>query len=392
MEEKFKELNFPTMNHKFMIPKLVSHLYKELEEAQNNWLHNQVSLKKKYSMYIDKESNYYRSISGFQSIHPAIVSTIEKTDSIHNKYMLEINNNVYSIYFYFPSASKHVNKDPFFHDCVMKIYFWLYLIQPYIRKNCSKQMNIHIWFSNHKKMISKNSSELLDAIHVNTAFTSSCMPTTNIILYRKEEWFKVFIHETFHNLGLDFSDKNNPIIESKINQLFKVKNNNDIRIFESYCEIWAETMHCFLVAFLMKTNFHDFKKEFQDNMNLELEFSLFQCAKILHKYHITYLDLITKENAFEEISPITSYYFIKTIFMFHFSEFEKWCIEHNTFDLIFKFNNKNIHIDSYIHLIKDLYKNKKFVDTLNHFSTLFSRLERKNTGIMNTMRMTINEI
>ena len=32
-----------------------------------------------------------------------------------------------------------------------------------------------------------------------------CRETSEITIYREEEWIKVLIHELFHNLNLDFS-------------------------------------------------------------------------------------------------------------------------------------------------------------------------------------------
>ena len=86
----------------------------------------------------------------------------------------------------------------------MKIYVWLCYVQPFIRKNCSKKMDIFIWFSNEKKQMIQNEKHFTTK-HANSAFTTSCKIETSIYIYRKEEWFKVFIHETFHNFGLDFS-------------------------------------------------------------------------------------------------------------------------------------------------------------------------------------------
>jgi hypothetical protein len=65
------------------------------------------------------------------------------------------------------------------------------------------------------------------------------------MLYRMEEWFKVFIHETFHCLGLDFSGMNVSNSNKQILQLFPgCSRDMDVRVYETYCEIWAETLDC----------------------------------------------------------------------------------------------------------------------------------------------------
>ena len=70
-----------------------------------------------------------------------------------------------------------------------------------------------------------------------------------LLIYRKEEWFKVLIHELFHVLGLDFSvinyDNNKEILRKHFNNI-----NSDLLISEAYCELWATILNsCFLLFF-----------------------------------------------------------------------------------------------------------------------------------------------
>ena len=47
--------------------------------------------------------------------------------------------------------------------------------------------------------------KVLDQDNCNTAVTYACAIKGECLIYRKEEWFKVLIHETMHALCLDFS-------------------------------------------------------------------------------------------------------------------------------------------------------------------------------------------
>ena len=71
-------------------------------------------------------------------------------------------------------------------------------------------------------MLPSTNIEILNSSHVNTAFTRTCPKKSEIVVFRKEEWFKVFIHESFHNFGLDFSDMNNAECTSRILDIFPV--------------------------------------------------------------------------------------------------------------------------------------------------------------------------
>jgi hypothetical protein len=89
---------------------------------------------------------------------------------------------------------------------------------------------------------------IIGASHVNGGLSDICEPDGQIIVYRKEEWFKVFIHETMHNYGLDFAVLDNILRSNKkLQSIFSVQ--TDIKIFESYCETWARIMNVFFESY-----------------------------------------------------------------------------------------------------------------------------------------------
>lgn len=392
MEEKFKKLDLPEIKTKHISNQLLYDLYFSLKRADKNWLHGNVNMKRDIFEY--NEKNNFNKVPDYGAIHPDIQHSLEKTGSYYCKYNLQIGKNNYVISFFHPGKkNKRGVIENFLEDCIMKIYLWLFIIQPYIRDNCSKEMNAYILFSDHKKVLSNNKFELLDSIHVNTAFTTSCLPKTNMMIYRKEEWFRAFIHETFHNLGLDFSNMNDLTIERKISQLFNVENKHEIRIYESYCETWAEVLNVVIVSFLVTNNKESFKKEFDQNMMLERKYSFFQMAKILDHFDISYNELVShdKKKVFEEKSHITSYFFIKTILMYFLSNFEHWCKVMNI-NGIFQFELTKKNIYSFIDFIEKHYQHKNFVQTLHLYEDFFKNNKHSQNAVMKTLRMSLNEL
>jgi hypothetical protein len=123
--------------------------------------------------------------------------------------------------------------------------------------------------------------QILDQENVNTAFTRTCPKNSEIIVFRKEEWFKSFLHETFHNFGLDFSDMNNNSCNSKILEIFPV--NSEVNLFESYTEFWARIMNILFCSFVSMKDKND-EKEFLSNVevfvNFERAYSFFQVVKV----------------------------------------------------------------------------------------------------------------
>jgi hypothetical protein len=84
-------------------------------------------------------------------------------------------------------------------------------------------------------------------LHVNTGYASD----EGIVVYRKEEWFKVFIHECFHFFHFDalLFDSSFP---PRILSIFKV--NSQVNLYEAYCEIWARMLNCCMISVVGKIN------------------------------------------------------------------------------------------------------------------------------------------
>ena len=125
---------------------------------------------------------------------------------------------------------------------------WLYIVDTYSSKNCANQLKIFIYHTSLLKNLPNSNIEILNENNVNTAFTRTCPSDSEIVVFRKEEWFKVFMHETFHNFGLDFSNMNLSICNQKILSLFPVS--SDVNLYESYTEFWARMMNVLFCSFI----------------------------------------------------------------------------------------------------------------------------------------------
>ena len=121
------------------------------------------------------------------------------------------------------------------------MFTWLKIAFKYSSPSCSKEIRIFLYMTPFKKKLPKNSIDILSPIHCNTAVTTGCLEKTEIILFRKEEWFKVFIHETFHSLGLDFANYSTIKFKEEINKIYPLKN---LEITETYAEFWATIFNC----------------------------------------------------------------------------------------------------------------------------------------------------
>jgi len=202
-----------------------------------------------------------------KSIPPTIWSDISSSEKIGRIVTSQLHGRTIHLYLILPKSQTHSRifssaklAESFFHTCARRIVVWLDVALQFAGKECADTLDCYLFFTDDLKKLPKKSSdnegggvgksETITPRHANTAFTYSCISTAKIVLFRMEEWFKVFIHESFHCFGLDFSEMN--IIESNkhMSKLFpKCHSNMDFRIYETYCETWAETINVIFIAY-----------------------------------------------------------------------------------------------------------------------------------------------
>jgi len=291
-----------------------------------------------------------------------------------------------------------------FNRYVDTIIMWLYILNQYSSKQCANSLVVYFYFTSLEKRLPSSNIFILDEINVNTAFTTTCPKDSEIVVFRKEEWFKVFIHETFHNFGLDFSDMNNNDAHRCILDIFRVS--SDVNLFESYTEFWAEIINSLFCSFFSikdKTNIHDFLSHSEFFINFERTYSFFQLVKTLNFMGLTYTDLysntarsrLLRENLYKEKTHVLSYYIIKGILINNYQGFLAWCDENNLSLLQFKKTSSNQK--EYCDFIKKNYKTKSLLSSIKETEHFLGQIERKNKRsnyhyILSNLRMSICEL
>jgi hypothetical protein len=303
------------------------------------------------------------------------------------QYTCKIKNRDINIYFIITTELTH---DEIFllHEYVHMMYMWLYILDEYSSKHCSKTITIFIYFTPFKKQLPNNQLIVLDTEHINTGYTTGCRINTEIVLYRTEEWFKVFIHETFHNFGLDFSDMNQHTVNKALQNIFNV--NIEFNLYESYCEFWARTINTMMYTYQSLKLKHNmsisiFKKTFKINMEKECLHSLFQALKILHFMDLKYKLIMEKTHdnigicnyLYKEKTSVFSYYIITSLLMNNYTGFMGWCSKNNHSFLQFKKTPGNV--ESYIEFIYKCSTNSYIKKNINAIEKSFTNSEYKMT-------------
>lgn len=263
---------------------------------------------------------------------------------------------------------------------IHKMITWLIFLNPMIHSSCSQHVSIffydisskkslvesnhiHVQNSSYKEEFKTESTventepttsttpTILDRKHINTAFTTSCQSATSIYVFRREESEKVFLHETCHNLGIDFlqsSDTDMQVLDQQLRENFML-NDFDIRWNESYCETWARIFHTMLFVLYEKpastatsmTRRTVRKKPRQLKTDNPVEmpkvfyakwrryfyyeqlFSMMQSTKLLNHYGLSLKDLGKMEfrEKYRENTHGFSYFILTSILIFYVSNF-----------------------------------------------------------------------
>jgi len=298
------------------------------------------------------------------------------------------------IHFVFSDVQRLSNR--FFLDALYRIYLWLSIAFQFSNPQCGNILDIFIYFSDEEKKVPKSKMEPIDQQHVNTAFTTPCKPQIAINIFRKEEWFKVFLHESFHCFGFDFAGmENTSAIETRIiKSYFRLKPDLDIRVYEAYTETWANVIHTlFLAYFSCKTkSWTNVYRYFTQSLKHEQIFSVFQCCKVLDHNKLSYRDVCKGEmQSYRENSYVFAYYIMKSALLYHIDEFVGWCISSHGPTNVFSFTKKDAHIQRFCKLLIDFACREKYVETVLKMEKWYEDNidKKKYSQIQKTMRMTV---
>jgi hypothetical protein len=292
-----------------------------------------------------------------------------------------------------------------YNNYVDYMLVWLYIADIYSSKKCVKQLKIFIYHTSLLKILPDTNIDILNQNNVNTGFSRTCPSDSEIVIFRKEEWFKVFIHETFHNFGLDFSSMNVTPYNQMILKLFSV--NSEVNLYEAYTEFWARMINALFCSFIIMKNKNDID-EFYTNaeffINVERMFAFFQTVKVLDFMSLSYDNLYNKtslsENLrntlYKEDTNVLAYYVLTLILLNNYQEFLSWCNTNNI--TILNFKKTIINLEKFCKFIEKKYKTKNMLDGIECAETLFYRVKNSKrkkkvlTYLLKNLRMTICEL
>ena len=395
---KNKHVNYDGLKHK--TKNILSELYNEIITAYDyckKHVQYKTTIKKIHTTsQITKPLNF-----NSKSFPELVRNHIDETMMAEIVYSFSLYDRKVKVHFIVENGNVELETDVY-NRYMESVAMWLYILNVYASKECVKTLNVYFYFTSLEKNLPNSNIHILDEINVNTAFTTTCPKDSEIVVFRKEEWFKVFIHETFHNFGLDFSMMNNETINHCILDIFKVDSN--VNSYEAYTEFWAEIINALFCSFhntKNKNDFNDFLSNAEFYINIERTYSFFQLAKTLDFMGLSYQDLYSnskrsamiRDNLYKEKSNVLSYYIIKCVLINNYQDFLSWCLKNNLSLLDFKKTTGNQM--QFCKFIEKNYKTHSMLDGINESEFFLSKTKRKkgiNKFILSNMRMSICEL
>jgi hypothetical protein len=394
---KNNHLNYVKLNNK--TSKIMEELYIEIINA-NNYIKTKspfrASIKKITSVSQITKPKFFNSKSFPEMVRKHIddhmMSELSYSFSLYER----------NIKVHFIVENENVEEElEVYNRYIESIAMWLYIVNVYAPKECVKTINIYLYFTSLLKQLPSSNILVLDENNVNTAFTTTCPVDSEIVVFRKEEWFKVLIHESFHNFGLDFSMMNSEPVNNCILNIFNVKSH--VNSYEAYTEFWAEIINVLFCSFFElkdKSDIREFLSICEFYINFERTYSFFQMVKTLRFMGLTYRDLYSKteyakvhrDNLYKEKTNVLAYYVVKTVMLNNFQGFLSWCSKHNFSLLDFKKTTGNQ--SEFCEFIRKNYKTRSMLDGVDESEEFLSKLKKKGNMkyILSNMRMSICEL
>lgn len=325
------------------------------------------------NMVVKASGEYYSEI-----IQESIKKNIKK--QLHYKYYFS-DDRIVEVYFGLMEA--HIVNYQKYHDMMRLIISWAHICMKYAFKECSKRHNIFFYLTDFKKEMPNNNIIVLDRHHVNTGVTTRCKENNETIIYRKEEWFKVYVHEMMHAFGFDISETYRNTISAEIKKLFGIK--SSMRVEEAYVETWARIINGAYASIQSSENENDFEQLFLFSMEVERLYATIKAQQVLNYMHLSYDSLITKGNRvayslYRERTNVFAYYILVAIFMNDPYDFMRLCN---------KINRKWLRFDNTIKAVKEL---EKYIKALHLHPDFLENIRKKYRSKNRGLRMSLIEV
>lgn len=248
---------------------------------------------------------------------------------------------------------------------------WLFVCYKYVRNENFKPLKIDVYFTDIKRGFPNNNNQTIDAVNINGGLTY--IYDGSIVVFRYEEWFKVFIHECGHSLGFESHNFGGGALANFVNNMISLKVNNSIG--EAYVEAWARIIAVFYSSISNSTNYKDFLILLRFNMKVESLFSVMQAYRVLAFMNMPYSSVIdplsSKGKLYKETTNVFAYFILCGSFMRDPFKFLRFCDKYNT--NLLQINEDNVTLDAFKKYIAQCLHNNEYKNQMYKYQHLANR-------------------
>tara|TARA_B100002051_G_C16704323_1_gene622814 strand:+ start:293 stop:1282 length:990 start_codon:yes stop_codon:yes gene_type:complete len=211
-----------------------------------------------------------------------------------------------------------------FDSMASKMLSWLLVCSETNPSSCARELDVYILRAPHLKTLPASGATSLSPVNVNSGYATACARTGEIVVYRAEEWFKVFVHESFHAYGLDTGAGSQGLRElSRV--LFPVEASHALD--EAYTETWARIINVLYCA--QGAPGSEQSRAVEEMLAVEQMFAAVQASKVL-SHQGTHYTCIRGKGASEacgysENTNVLAYYVLGGALINDLDGFLRWC-------------------------------------------------------------------
>ena len=292
-----------------------------------------------------------------------------------------------------------------------KVFVWLFIVTGLANKECSENgLNVYFYMTPFKKQRPASDDAVISAIHANTGVTRNCETHGEIVVYRTEEWFKVFIHESMHNFNMDFIDLDLKSANEQLRRTFCIPH-DDILLFETYTETWARIINTIFNTYFQDdtavttttttttTSRTHFIRTVREKLADNAMFYAYQAVKVLDIMGLKYAHITVQSSENTEVcrkqytedTNVYAYYILGGILSVYALPFISWCCENNSGASI-RFSRNDRNLPRFVEFIERAARDPVMLSIISFIenASLSAATGRINTVVKNTMRMTMD--
>lgn len=244
-------------------------------------------------------------------------------------------------------------------------------------------VNLCVIYSNQKKIINKD-TKILCCDNINSGST---YPGKIIVCWRREEFYKVLIHELIHYHKFDFC-----ISDPEYNKIYSMiilpKVNGIDMVNECYTEACAIII--LIILRYIENNISDnFDDYFKKSITYEVTFLMFQIGKVFMILGAeTFNDYVNGNIILSQHTSFRSYFIIKMLLLIYINEFIKFMQ-----DTLIVNGHKILLFGELINVLwTDMIHNTEYINIINRYINLLrEKNDTKHKWIYKTCRMCAND-